>query len=156
MGTYSLCMTVWMEFISCCPTERMPHAPLMVTRRLNINLLCTIGHKGDTCAFVGGRKLEKKKQENNYNLSVKGIKWVINRCFNSFIFVEMEAALCWQWFPEACHQHLPPFFGIPVVCSFSVDEEAEDEEAAAIHRDVWESSCNLWPLPKHQVSYLVI
>lgn len=27
MGTYSLCMTLWMEFISCCAAECMPHPP---------------------------------------------------------------------------------------------------------------------------------
>lgn len=50
---------------------------------------------------------------------------------------------------------LPP--GIPVVFSFPQEEEGEVEEeeegeAAALHRDVWDSNCNPWPLPQRQVS----
>lgn len=65
----------------------------------------------------------------------------------------------WQWFPEACQDQLPSSLGIPVVFSFPEDDEREEEEegeAAALHRDVWDSSCNPWPLPQRQVSYLVI
>lgn len=61
-------------------------------------------------------------------------------------------------FLKACQDHLPFSSGIPVVCSFPVDEEGEVEEgeAAALHRDVWDSNCNPWPLPQRQVSHSVI
>lgn len=48
---------------------------------------------------------------------------------------------------------------IPVAFSFPEEEkgeEVEDREAAALHRDVWDSSCNPWPLPQRQVSHAVI
>lgn len=153
MGKYSLRMTVWMEFISCWATECMPHPTLTptVTRCLNINVAhCIIGRMRYKCAFVKGRKETGKTERRNYILTVKQMG--IHRCL--FFFFSLKK--CWHWFPEGCQHHLPFFYGIPVVSSFSEDEEAEDEEAAVMHREVWESSCNLWPLPKHQVSYLVI
>lgn len=149
MGKYSLCMTVWTEFISCCATERMPHPPPTptVTRCLNINVAnCIIGCIRDKCAFVKGRKEMGKQRNYIPTVTLIGIK----RCF--FLFFP-HLKIFDSDSLKAANNTCPSF---SVVSSFSEDEEAEDEEAAAMLREVWASSCNLWPLPKHQVSYLVI
>lgn len=179
VGTYSMWMGVWMEFISCRPTLRMhvswsppPHDHKMPKYKLS--KLHYRSH-GVGAGFWGTKGQEKAgspcegcifvKRWVTVNIWICTIKTVTRENWTFIQFWEICLLLLryevsyWQWFPEACQDQLPSSLGIPVVFSFPEDDEREEEEegeAAALHRDVWDSSCNPWPLPQRQVSYLVI
>lgn len=153
------------EFVSCCPTLRMcaswsSHGHTLAIFkcrkrycRSSLEVLVHEGQKGP------GREPATQ------NVHVRAVRSYRNSRYNYkqiggdfFFFAQQERNVSWsQWFSwSPCSRTTCPLHpGIPVVFSFPVDGAVEEEEgaAAALHRDVWDSNCNLWPLPQRQVSH---